>query len=957
MSAPNISLPMLDGFVVGEAMSCHDGVRCYPAIRRNTDEKYIVKVISVPASRVQFDALLLTGAFANRQAALEYFMDLSRDMVRETEILNQLSQQEGFVPYLDAQIVPMKDHNGYEVYLIGTYKRSVEKIFSSDTMTQLGVVNMGLDLCAALAACRRAGYLYVDLRPGNVFHTQDHGYRIGDVGFAALASLKYASLPEKYRSSYSAPELADDMAVLNPTVDIYALGLLLYQACNGGVLPFEGLAPVEPLVPPLYADYEMAEIILKACDPDPQKRWQDPTQMAHAIVAYLQRNDVAEAPLIPPVVEPTPEPEEEIEEFLPEEDSDEYSEEAELHEELAFLADLSSDETAPNEEDAAEFADTLLPEETSEILAQADELIAHTLPEPPVAPEPIDVPMPPPIEPEPEWEPEPEAEPETLPSESEEPAATEECATEPQSEEQTASPIAPISDNTPEKQKRPFPWRMMTIAALLVLVVLLAAFGKVYYQNQYLQNIDDLILATAGDMLTVKVVSDIDQSLLTVVCTDGYGTVFRSPVTAGVAVFRNLNPDTHYNIRVEIDGFHKLTGVTTNSCTTPQQTQITDMTAAIGPVDGSAILHFQVNGPDIDQWALRYTAPGQPEQIVRFSGNHVTVENLVIGVNYSFTLSAADGQKIAGQTQVSYTAVRRVLAENVSITACGGGSLSVAWDAPGDSEGTRWIVRCYNSFGYLQSVTTTDRSFTFTGLDYTTMYTVDVTAEGMDESVSTYLPANPIVIEDFQFSFSDSQNITITWSFNGDAPEGGWVLRYRVDNAPEQSVSCETNSASILALPGGRYTFTVEAANGERVFCGSTAYALPEGDTFENYGVSADTMQIQMCLRPDDPNWSYGDLADEDYRNTFVPGESAALILHTEDVPETSSDSIQVLFILHNRDDTLLRVDTVAQIWDDMWEDGCCALSIPYLPDEAGAYTLSVYFNGSLITEQTLCVS
>ena len=35
--------PLLDGFAMGNPMSSHDGVRCCPAIKENSDEKYIVK--------------------------------------------------------------------------------------------------------------------------------------------------------------------------------------------------------------------------------------------------------------------------------------------------------------------------------------------------------------------------------------------------------------------------------------------------------------------------------------------------------------------------------------------------------------------------------------------------------------------------------------------------------------------------------------------------------------------------------------------------------------------------------------------------------------------------------------------------------------------------------------------------------------------------------------------------
>ena len=45
-------------------------------------------------------------------------------------------------------------------------------------------------------------------------------YKIGDLGFVRLNSLKYESLPDKYRSCYTAPEVEDAFAPLNDTIDI-----------------------------------------------------------------------------------------------------------------------------------------------------------------------------------------------------------------------------------------------------------------------------------------------------------------------------------------------------------------------------------------------------------------------------------------------------------------------------------------------------------------------------------------------------------------------------------------------------------------------------------------------------------------------------------------------------------------------------------------------------------------
>jgi len=73
LSEVKLISPLLDGFSVGNPISEHHGVRCCPAIKENTDKKYILKIISVPATQTQMDALLLTGAYKDPAAAMDYF--------------------------------------------------------------------------------------------------------------------------------------------------------------------------------------------------------------------------------------------------------------------------------------------------------------------------------------------------------------------------------------------------------------------------------------------------------------------------------------------------------------------------------------------------------------------------------------------------------------------------------------------------------------------------------------------------------------------------------------------------------------------------------------------------------------------------------------------------------------------------------------------------------------------
>lgn len=431
--------PLLDGFSMGNPISEHHGVRCCPAIKENTDKKYIVKVISVPASQTQLDALLLAGAYKDPADALEYFRLAGERILKEAELLKKLSRLDGFLPYEGWQMEPITRRRlGYEVYLVGSYKRSLEKYLKKHAVTHLEAINLGLDLCSALALCRDAGSLYVALKPANIFVSDKKEYRIGDIGFIETDTLSYSALPEKYLSPYSPPELADPMVSVNQTVDTYAVGMILYQLYNDGQLPFKGLAPADKELPsPVNADYELAEIIMKAIHPDPAMRWADPKELGKALAAYMQRNSVNDVPVTPrtplvvnpedivkipkkqeePVVQS--EPEEAVEEAIPEETTaDETVQQMTEPEELSVPQEAETPEEEPADQEAFEEPqeeETLSPEaaEPEEPIPSEEEII----PEAP-AEETADFP---------DEDEEPE-----VPEETDEPEATDEPAAEPE---------------------------------------------------------------------------------------------------------------------------------------------------------------------------------------------------------------------------------------------------------------------------------------------------------------------------------------------------------------------------------------------------------------------------------------------------------------------------------------------------------------------------------------------
>lgn len=1038
MSEPRLISPMLDNFGLGGAISEHSGVRCYPAMRMDSDERYIVKTISVPASQLQLEALLLTGAYPDAESARAYFKDLVRGIRSEIEILDKLAARRGFQSFLDTQIVPMEEGVGYEVYLLSYYRRTLERVLKKESLTHLSAVNLGIDLCAALALCREMGYLYVDLKPANIFvNTTAQTYHLGDLGFVPLDSLQYASLPDRYRSDYTAPEVADAFATLNTTMDTYALGLVLYQAYNNGQLPFGSpeaksalmmqLAAGAEIPAPAYADVEMARIILKAIDFKPENRWQSPVEMAQALISYMKRNDVNDVPIVPPVVEETPEEPAEPEEIPAEEPVEEENkapageENAEPVEdapaetvEAAEAEDVSAEETpeeeeapaeeAPEKEEAEETAATeeaaeepeadwidrmdailaengeteaaeaeeeepslrelletddedlpaaeeagevTLSEDTASLMDQVQDLIDHEAPAPVVPPEPIEIPMPEPIVLE---EPEEDLD---FHIPGDELFHTEDEDEDEEDGYDDYDPVEELSDQGAKTWKR-----LITLIVVLILLAGAAAGGYYYYRNYYQQEIDSMTVTGYADTLTVTVESDMDMSLLTVVCKDTYGNLKTGTLENGQCTFSHLQPGSQYIISLEVEGFHELVNAIPKSYSTPERTQIVDLNAVTGAEDGAAIISFGVEGPESEEWTLTCSTEGEEDKVFVFSGHTCTVVGLTPNAPYLFTLTGGEDVYLIGENTLEFTARKVVYAQELIITGVTESTMTIQWKVPEDMEVSSWTARCYNDTGFDQVLVVTEPTATFTEISPDTPYTLEVTAEGMTQSMRTYITANPVTITNVDAAVSGTR-INLSWTFEGNAPENGWVVFYTVDGGAEQHV-LESDEPSVTinpAAPGSTYSFIIQTADAASVFNGTATAEVPalSGDSFSGYGMRAANITVSLYKAPDDSFTRY-DLSDANATNAFSIGETIALKYFTSSIYQISDDNITTLIMIRDEEGRLAAVSTRNRTWDEMWDSGYCVEHMTQMPKIPGEYTMTIYLNGKLLAEKDIVI-
>jgi serine/threonine-protein kinase len=167
-------------------------------------------------------------------------------------------------------------------------------------------------LATAVQFAHQSGFIHRDLKPANILLTPDGHPKITDFGLVRLTS----GGPELTRTgcgvgtpAYMAPEQATgNNSVIGPGVDIYALGVILYQMLTGRP-PFEGQSAAEILrkvseeevVPPsrvqTQVPRDLETICLKCLEKNPARRYASAQGLADDLHRFLDGKPILARPV------------------------------------------------------------------------------------------------------------------------------------------------------------------------------------------------------------------------------------------------------------------------------------------------------------------------------------------------------------------------------------------------------------------------------------------------------------------------------------------------------------------------------------------------------------------------------------------------------------------------------------------------------------------------------------
>ena len=262
-----------------------------------------LKAITIPADKSEYEQVLEAGM--DREGASTYFRDYVQELNREIALMSRLKGHSNIVSYEDHQIIPHEDGIGWDILIrMELLKPINDALRQNKSFTRAEVIRLGTDLCRALEVCGQYNIIHRGIKPANIFISDTGDYKLGDFGVARIASASTGASTRAGTVNYMAPEVFRGEKY-TANVDIYSLGLVMYQLLNANRMPFYPPYPQpitfsaaeqararrlagEALPLPSGAQDALGQLVCKACAPDPAQRFASPLALRKALEALPQ---------------------------------------------------------------------------------------------------------------------------------------------------------------------------------------------------------------------------------------------------------------------------------------------------------------------------------------------------------------------------------------------------------------------------------------------------------------------------------------------------------------------------------------------------------------------------------------------------------------------------------------------------------------------------------------------
>lgn len=270
-------------------------------ISREGKYESALKVIEIPGSREELQEQY--GEGGTSESIRSQYLTQIQQLETEIEVMESLKSALHVVGIEDHAIIEKRDEIGWKIYIRMELLQSMGNYLAGrEPLTEKEVINLGIDICDALEACHSKNIIHRDIKPANIFISSFGDFKLGDFGIARKLEESKAST-KAGTPQYEAPEIIRG-ELYDKTVDLYALGMVLYTYMNRGRKPFFPPSPQpvsysdqaeanqrrmngEPFPDPVDASKELAAVIRKACAYHPQERYLSASEMKYELQGLL----------------------------------------------------------------------------------------------------------------------------------------------------------------------------------------------------------------------------------------------------------------------------------------------------------------------------------------------------------------------------------------------------------------------------------------------------------------------------------------------------------------------------------------------------------------------------------------------------------------------------------------------------------------------------------------------
>ena len=280
--------------------------KVYRIKREEFGETYYaaLKWICLPQNQSEIQSLRNEGY--DDASIADHYTSVIKAFQSEIVLMSKLRGHSHIVSFEDHLFEKRENELGWDILIRMELLESLPGFFKKDRAVR-DVITLGCDICDALTLCAKYKIVHRDIKPDNIFVNENGDFKLGDFGVARQMEHTQTNMSRKGTPFFMAPEVYTGREA-DARADQYSLGLVMHRLLNAQQIPF---APAfdrilthqereeallqrlrgEALPPPLQGSEKLKQIILKASNYQPKKRFAAPEEMKAALQQTLNERE------------------------------------------------------------------------------------------------------------------------------------------------------------------------------------------------------------------------------------------------------------------------------------------------------------------------------------------------------------------------------------------------------------------------------------------------------------------------------------------------------------------------------------------------------------------------------------------------------------------------------------------------------------------------------------------